>query len=154
MKHYSYKEWQQYVMNEMSDSYREKLEDHLYSCDQCLELYSQAVTANETSLPTLPDEAHFTDHVMKMVPVTNSNVSKVETASKVPDTRLFHYLLAAAATLLLMFTGVFQSLASYTSAFEKPMIQEKKTKPSVTEGVINKTFAWMDSLEKKEAIKK
>ncbi|MBM7654254.1 hypothetical protein [Neobacillus cucumis] len=154
MKHYSYAEWQQYVKDEMGNSLREELEGHLYTCDQCLDIYLQAVTANETSLPTLPNETQFTDRVMEMVPVTNCNVSKVEITKRVPDTRLFHYLLAAAATLLLMFTGVFQTLASYTSAFEKPMIQEKKPKPSVTEGVINRTFAWMDSIEKKEAIKK
>jgi len=66
---------------------------------------------------------------------------------------VFHYFLAAAATILLMFTGAFQSLVSYANSLESPLnIQEKK--PSVTEGVINKTFAWMDSLEKKEADKK
>jgi hypothetical protein len=65
----------------------------------------------------------------------------------------FHYLLAAAATLLLTFSGVFQSLATYASAVEAPQYMKEK-KPSVTEGVIDKTFAWMDSLEKKEANKK
>ena len=162
MKHYSCEKWQQYVKDELNEHQREELESHLYTCDQCLEVYLQAVTANETSLPTLPNNNDFTNGVMEMVPVTNPNVSKVEIDLMVPDTvnnmkplfqRVgFHYLLAAAATLLLMFTGAFQSLASYAGALEKPIIQEKK--PSVTEGVINKTFAWMDSLEKKEANKK
>ncbi|PLS05646.1 hypothetical protein CVD27_09805 [Neobacillus cucumis] len=181
MRHYSYEDWQQYVKGELNVPLREELEDHLYTCDQCLEIYLQAVTENETSLPVLPDEYNFTDHVMERVPFNNKIVSNVEIVPSVPVTESaddivemvdsvpvtadadkkplyqragFHYLLAAAATLLLMFSGAFQSLASYASGMEKPIIQEKKPKPSVTEGVINKTFAWMDSLEKKEANKK
>jgi hypothetical protein len=48
---------------------------------------------------------------------------------------------------------VFQSLATYASAVEGPQ-NSKEKKLTVTEGVIDKTFAWMDSLEKKEANKK
>ncbi|WP_040205364.1 anti-sigma factor family protein [Neobacillus jeddahensis] len=176
MKHYLYEEWLQYVNNEVDDSTREELENHLYTCDQCLENYLQAVTANETSLPTLSNESTFTDRVMELVPDTKSTLNTMQTVQLVPDTKLnrdttstrnsgqnrkkkplyqqalFHYLLAAVATLLLTFTGAFQSLASYASSLESPHLQEKK--PSMTEGVINKTFAWMDSLEKKEANKK
>ncbi|MFZ7942698.1 anti-sigma factor family protein [Neobacillus sp. 19] len=181
MKHYSYDEWMEYVSDEINDQKREQLENHLYTCDQCLETYLQAVSANETSLPVLSNESNFTDQIMAMVapkavPNTNNDLSTMETVQLVPDTNntintintinntvnrkkrfyqqaVFHYLLAAAATVLLMFSGAFQSLANYANSIESPQhIQEKK--PSVTEGVINKTFAWMDSLEKKEADKK
>lgn len=176
MKHYSYDEWMQYVKDEINDTDREQLENHLYTCDKCLEKYLEAVSANETSLPILSNESSFTDQVMAMltplvapsvVPDTINDLSTMETVGLVPDTInntvgrkkpfyqqvVFHYLLAAVATILLMFTGAFQSLAHYASSFESPQyVQEKK--PSVTEGVINKTFAWVDSLEKKEANKK
>ncbi|MBO0959304.1 hypothetical protein J1P26_06120 [Neobacillus sp. MM2021_6] len=174
MKHYSYDEWMQYVKDEINDTDREQLENHLYTCDQCLEDYLQAITANETSLPVLSSESSFTDQVMaKVVPDTVNDLSTMGTVRLVPDTNntintinttssrkkpfyqqaVFHYLLAAAATIVLMFSGAFQSLATYASSLETPPhVQEKKS--SVTEGVINKTFAWMDSLEKKEADKK
>ncbi|WP_066071360.1 anti-sigma factor family protein [Neobacillus soli] len=175
MKHYSYDEWLQYVKNEINEKTREEIESHLYTCDQCLEDYLQAVSANESSLPTLSNVSNFTDLVMaevtKQKDVVSNTISNLNTVSKVPsvpDTKrderksnqkkpfyqqaAFHYLLAAAATILLMFTGAFQSLATYANSVESQQVQEKK--PSVTEGVINKTFAWMDSLEKKEANKK
>jgi hypothetical protein len=190
MKHYCYEEWVQYVKNEMNDQKREQLENHLYTCDQCLEQYLQAMAANETSLPILSNESSFTDLVMaevsNMVPDTSSdldtmaivhldshtdnNMNPMTKVPSVPNTKpgvrkptnrkkpfyqqaAFHYLLAAAATLLLTLSGAFQSLASYAKSIESPtQVQEKK--PSVTEGVINKTFAWMDSIEKKEANKK
>jgi anti-sigma factor RsiW len=188
MKHYNYDEWLQYVKNEVNKKTRLELENHLYTCDECLDHYLQAMAANESSLPILANESTFTDMVMAevakkkdMVPDTVRNLNTMSMVSSVPDTQPlpiklakvskqpnnqpkgndkksfyqqagFHYLLAAAATMVLMFSGAFQSLATYANAIESPQFQEKET--SVTEGVINKTFAWMDSLEKKEANKK
>jgi hypothetical protein len=156
MKHFSYDEWLNYIKNDITENIREEFENHLYTCDQCLELYLQAIAEHESSLPNLTNESIFTDQVMTEVSKQHSKESAVEPKKKTKrpyyQQAAFHYFLAAAATLLLMFSGVFQSLATYASAVESPKVQEKK--PSVTEGVIDKTFAWMDSLEKKEAHKK
>ncbi|WP_045520351.1 anti-sigma factor family protein [Neobacillus niacini] len=160
MKHYSYDEWLSYVKDEVSDKTREELESHLYTCDQCLENYLQAISVHESSLPVLSNESSFTDLVMEEISkqkVVNENPvpKKQPVKAKKPfyQQAAFHYLIAAAATLLLTFSGVFQSLATYASAVEAPKDMKEK-KLSVTEGVIDKTFAWMDSLEKKEANKK
>lgn len=156
MKHYSYDDWLQYVKDEINQKDRETYESHLYTCDQCLDDYLQAVAANESSLPVLSNESSFADLVMAEVSKQKEVVSKkTDKTVKKPFYKkvVFHYLLAAAATILLMLTGAFQSLATYANSVESPpKIQEKK--PSVTEGVINKTFAWMDSLEKREVNKK
>ncbi|SMQ61717.1 hypothetical protein SAMN05444673_0562 [Bacillus sp. OV166] len=181
MKHYTYDEWLQYVNDEINENSRQELEGHLYSCDQCLNNYLMAMEANESSLPILSDMSEFTDLVMAevskqkiVVPDTVRNLNTMLIVPSVPDTKndikndaktkmekkpfyqqaAFHYLLAAAATILLTFTGAFQSLATYANALESPQPQVQKKKHSVTEGVINKTFAWIDSLEKKEAVKK
>ncbi len=158
MKHFSYDEWLRYVKDEFSGKTREELESHLYTCDECLEHYLQALSVHESSLPVLTNGSEFTDLVMAGVS-KQSEMSKA--ATKQPEKSIkpfyqqaaFHYLIAAAATLLLTFSGVFQSLATYSSAVDDSA-HSKDKKPSVTEGVIDKTFAWMDSLEKKEANKK
>jgi hypothetical protein len=165
MKHYTYDEWLQYVNDEINENSRQELEDHLYSCDQCLNHYLMVMEANESSLPILSDMSEFTDLVMaevskqKIVVPDTKNDIKIDAKTKMKkkpfyQQAAFHYLLAAAATILLTFTGAFQSLATYANALESPQPQVQKKKHSVTEGVINKTFAWMDSLEKKEAVKK
>lgn len=162
MKHYAYDEWVKYVKNEISAVDRDELEGHLYTCDQCLDAYLLVVAQNESSLPLLSGKTSFTDHVM-------AEISTVKEATPVPiicaqpesqtkkgkpfyQEAFFHYMLAAVATILLTFTGTFQSLVKYAYSIENQDIQKKR--PSVTEGVINKTFAWMDALEKKEAVKK
>lgn len=160
MKHYSYDEWLSYVKDEVSGKTREELESHLYTCDRCLDHYLQAISEHESSLPVLSNENSFTDLIMAEVSKQKEFIEKpagvkqpVKTKKPFYQQAAFHYLIAAAATLLLTFSGVFQSLATYASAVEAPQdIKEKK--PTVTDGVIDKTFAWMDSLEKKEANKK
>ncbi|MCL6571312.1 MAG: hypothetical protein K6T88_06440 [Bacillus sp. (in: Bacteria)] len=184
MKHYNYDEWLGYARNEINEKTREELENHLYTCDECLDHYLQAMAATESSLPILSNESTFTDVVMAAVlkqkgelqingmkagkdVIHNVQPLDIKLASDKKQPKIqpiknykkplyqqvaFHYLLAAAATMLLMFSGAFQSFATYTNSLESPQIQEKKT--TVTDGVINKTFAWMDSLEKKEVKKK
>nr|WP_263323735.1 hypothetical protein [Neobacillus sp. Marseille-Q6967] len=157
MKHYPYDEWLLYVQGDINEKLREEYESHLYACDECLEHYLQAVGAHESSLPILTNEVDFTDLVMAGVKEQRMAEEKLQpqlAKSKKPfyQHAAFHYLLAAAATLLLTFSGVFQFLASYASSVEGPGMKERR--PSVTEGVIDKTFAWMDSLEVKEEVNK
>jgi len=157
MKHYPYEQWLCYVKDELDEQTRAEVESHLYTCDLCLEQYLQALEDHESSLPTLSNETNFTELVMAEVAKdsrTDGKQAEIKPAAsaKKPfyQQAAFHYLLAAAATLLLTFSGVFQSLATFASAVETP--QERNE--TVTDNLIDKTFAWMDSLEKKEANKK
>ena len=63
---------------------REELEGHLYSCDQCLEHYLQALSENESSLPVLTNESGFTDLVMAEVSKQKS-VNEKSAAVKQPE---------------------------------------------------------------------
>ena len=152
MKHYSYEEWMKYVKNEVEQSAREEFEAHLYNCDQCLTIYLQAVAAEEEYLPMIEDEAEFTNLVMEKIAEskpTSIQTLKKKSANRKPfyQTTIFHYSVAAAMTLFLMTTGVFQSITKYTETVQTPSFYVKEK--SVTEGIVDKTFAWMDSLEKK-----
>ncbi|MBU8880309.1 hypothetical protein BGM26_15260 [Bacillus sp. FJAT-29790] len=157
MKHYSEQEWLAYVKNELDEDARVLYENHLYSCDQCLEIYFQAVAEEETELPVISNEADFTDLVMAQI--SESKVSKIRSSKSIGEMRkpfcqsaVFHYSIAAAMTILLMMTGVFQSITKYAENVQSPEFQEKETPLSL--GIVDKTFAWMDSLEKmKEAEK-
>jgi len=152
MTHYSYEEWLKYVKNELAEEVQDIVENHLYSCDQCLDLYLQVVTEAESALPSIANDAHFTDVVMAQVsevqlPVKKGIKEKKNGKKRFYQSSVFHYTIAAAMTILLMTTGVFQSLIQYAENVQRPSFQQKET--SMTAGVVNKTFAWMDSLEEK-----
>lgn len=150
MKHFTYEEWKRYANDELAEADRGIYEDHLYSCDDCLELYLEAVAATE--LPQIESGSNFTDLVMAQISAEAKEpvqplIHEEKKRRPFYQSPLFHYSLAAAMTILLMTTGVFQSITQYAGAVQEPDFQEKKT--SVTEGLVDKTFAWMDTIEKK-----
>ncbi|MGG0717929.1 hypothetical protein ABE096_10125 [Robertmurraya massiliosenegalensis] len=147
MNHISYDEWKLYVKNELNEVDRERYDDHLYTCDQCLELYLEAVNEVETELPVLSNEDDFTNLIMAQVSESKENVP--EAKGPFYQKTLFHYALAVAMTLLFTMSGVFQSITSYVDAVEGPELKEST--PSVTEELVNKTFAWMDHMKNKGA---
>ncbi|MBY0158135.1 MULTISPECIES: hypothetical protein [Cytobacillus] len=67
MDHFSLEEWRKYVKNVLSEPERELYEDHLYICDQCLEVYLEAMDEEENSLPEMPGEDEFTNLVMAQI---------------------------------------------------------------------------------------
>ena len=155
MMHYSKEEWTKYVKNEMNEDVREEYENHLYTCDQCLDIYLQVVEEAEYELPEIENDTEFTDLIMAQIaesrpPSTTDWMNRKERkkgSRPFYQTAIFHYSVAAAMTILLMTTGVFHSITKYTLSIQTPSFQEKRT--SVTEGIVDKTFAWMDSLDNK-----
>lgn len=67
MMHKSISQWRKYVMDELQEQEREVYENHLYTCDQCLELYLQAVAELETDMPTISNETALLDTIMAKV---------------------------------------------------------------------------------------
>jgi predicted anti-sigma-YlaC factor YlaD len=143
MNHISYEQWMQYVKNELESQVREVYDDHLYNCDQCLELYLQAVSEHESELPVLSSTDTFTNSIMEQVSETKKPLTKKN--GPFYQNTLFHYAIATAMTILFMTSGVFQSITQYVDTVKGPSIEERT--PSVTEELMNKTFAWMDTFD-------
>lgn len=155
--HYIYDQWLKYVNDELDEDMRILLEDHLYTCDQCLDLYVAAVTEQETVLPVIPDETSFTDQIMMKISNVDMEGQRSEQKKKkraFHQSAIFHYTLAAAATIFLTSTGVFQTVIQHTETIQKTEISANK-ESEMTE-FVDKTFSWIDTLEsnKKEEKKK
>lgn len=153
-KHYAYEVWCQYVKNELDGSVREDVETHLYSCDQCLDIYLQVLDSEESGLPKIQNETQFTDSIMaNIADLKKKNASLGEGKKSFYQSSAFHYLLAAAMTIIMMSTGVFQSITKVVDTVQSP--QTFQQAPSFSEGLIHKTFTWMDSFEfKNKEVKK
>jgi len=147
MSHYQMEQWKAYVNDDLDEKVREVYEEHLYSCDQCLDLYFQVVAEQEEHLPVLSNEADFTNMIMARIEEGNKSERQQSKVKKVPlyQKAIFHYTLAASMTILLMTTGVFQSITSYVGSIQNPVAMEEQN--SVTKGIVDKTFAWMDTFD-------
>lgn len=142
MSHIDRATWTAYVRQTLSEPEQVSCEDHLYACDSCLQLYLEVVDIHENELPIIQNEEMFTTMVM-------SQVSKKQPPSTRFDQKLFvHYVLAAAATILLMLSGVFQSITSYVDTVQSPVTTGAR-EPSLTDHLMERTFSWVDSVEMK-----
>ncbi|MGM0845149.1 MAG: hypothetical protein ACQEUT_09240 [Bacillota bacterium] len=142
MKHIPYEDFLNYIDDGLSESVREQYEEHLYSCDFCMEIYLAALEANESSLPVLSDEAGFTDKVMTEIVVQKQSVNTVSgKEQKLYQKAVVHYIVAAAMTILLMSTGVFQQLIGLAEEFER------SPGPSVTTELMSKTTDFINTIE-------
>ncbi|MBM7587599.1 hypothetical protein JOC86_004173 [Bacillus pakistanensis] len=143
MKHKTFEEWMTYVRDEVDEKTRVEFENHLYECDQCMEVYLEAIERQETSFPTVTDPDGFTDGIMAMIeqekPVTKIENPRTYAKTKFYQKSVFHYLVAATMTLLLMTTGVFQELMTIVTDFEN-----KSPKESITEGIMKETFSFVE----------
>lgn len=146
MSHFSYEEWLKYVKGELAEDVQIQYDHHVYGCDTCLELYSEAISHLEDSLPDLQG-AHFTDQVMAAI---ETSVPLHEKDSKVKKSFVqsawFHYATAAGFTLLLTVSGVFQSMTGFVDKFENTAQAKEET---VTETVMNK-ISWFEDWEEPE----
>jgi len=142
MNHISEEQWKKYVQDEVDLSTRRQYEEHLYRCDQCLELYLHAVAAYEEKLPDVTDPAAFTGQILEKV-AEQPKEMQAEAARPFYQRTIVHYTVAAAITVMFMTSGVFHSITTVQS----PALPESS--PSVTEQLVNKTVAWLNVIEQK-----
>jgi anti-sigma factor RsiW len=140
MKHYPDNEWMLYIKDQLPQSSREKMEEHLLTCDACLALYMEQVELAEfpAALPESILGAGLVNQVMHRV---TSDERRRRTSSF--RRRLLHYAVAAAVTFLLMASGIFQSMVS-----SDPLNGLNAGKPPISDQVMEKALSIFDQIDK------
>lgn len=114
--HRSYDLWIAYIENRLPEAEREEAERHLYVCDDCLALYLRVVDQQSVAWEEERAKAVTAEVMDTIQSQGQSSVSKRQ-MQRERRRRLIHYTVAASLTLLLMSSGVFQQLMSYTESW-------------------------------------
>lgn len=138
MIHFTSEQWSKYVKNELEEEVRDIYENHLYECDQCFELYLQAMDEAQDGFPAISNEQQFTDELMKQIQPVEKTVPFYQKTA-------FQYMLAAAMTIFLMASGVFQSIFQIVEGVNDPVAHYETT--SLTDGLMNKAIILMDTID-------
>jgi anti-sigma factor RsiW len=146
LNHYNREQWKRYVKEELEEQEREAVENHLYACDSCLQVYMEVVEAVEIGIPVIEDSIGFAESMMQTLEISDTTVNegKRNPPAKFYEKVWFHYGIAAAATIILMFTGVFQQLSGVVTAIEK----SDKPNTSITKNIMDRTLSIFDELDK------
>ncbi|SFL87505.1 hypothetical protein SAMN03159341_11143 [Paenibacillus sp. 1_12] len=170
MKHYTAEQWMFYVEQGLIDGENQQTEQHLVACDSCMELYMQSLERAADSYPSLPEEAALADRVMLVIETTDS---RSNAASRITSTEgagsnlkqmnswtwmrspLFHYAVAAVITLVLMSSGVFQSMTDHPAGIDMSSNGEAQAEVaeepvSVSKKLMDKTIIVLDSIQPKQ----
>jgi anti-sigma factor RsiW len=172
MNHTTQQEWEEYVSGTLSPSRYEELEQHLYHCEDCLQHYILAIDSIEPTNDTLPElsaaaTADFANRIMSAIQEASiadlrsneatleaSIIKQVSTAKlhriRIPLIRrpLFQYTVAAVATLLLLLTGVFQSIgtiAAKDNSFQ-PITQLEQKDESFSQRLLERTTIMLNNI--------
>ncbi|MEK4511503.1 hypothetical protein EJP82_04275 [Paenibacillus anaericanus] len=137
--------WKEYIRRDAIQQSDEELESLLLQDDESLEAYITALTSLEHELPNLLDQKRFTDKVMKSLPIDELG-PKVSSLPKWPRKwsrhPLFHYVIAASVTVILMSCGLFDFLT-----FGAEQVIHQTDRPSISQQLLDKTSGWIDKLK-------
>jgi hypothetical protein len=141
--HFEHTDWKAYIHNEVSEDKREKMEDHLYTCDQCLDVYMELMTDDSITLPLVSNE-NFTDKIMSEISFKSDGSMVKRTFYQHP---IFHYVIAASITFILMTSGFFQNITGIVSTVEAASITEQEE--AVSSSLMNKVLSLFEIIEPK-----
>lgn len=142
MRHYNTDEWLAYINDKLPELKREEFEEHLFLCDQCLEVYSNLLENKAEELPTIQNEG-FTEETLRYLPKKKQKQKK-----QVLQSPIFHYGVAAAVTFILMTSGFFQSVTGIVATVEASSYTRQE-KP-VSEGLMERALSLFDIIEGKQ----
>jgi hypothetical protein len=149
----SNRDWSAYIGQHLDAHITKEYEEHLYTCDACLQLYMCAVdTPPQLTVTNTTHE--ITEQIMAEIQPAeletqarrNTTIVPI-TPRKLPLTRrpLFQYGVAAVITLVLMSAGAFQSLSMTISHIESTA--QKDQQESYSQKLMEKTVSMLDTIQ-------
>ncbi|MFT4414616.1 hypothetical protein ACLM5H_12225 [Fredinandcohnia humi] len=142
MMHFSSKEWELYVNDKLIESKREELENHLLSCDQCLEIYMKVINTQLEDLPDIQNNSFTEETITKLPP------KKQKRKNSFLQSPIFHYGVAAVITFTLMTSGFFQSISGIVTTVEASSMT--KQEKSVSHNLMEKALSIFDMMDDKQ----
>ncbi|MGE7855966.1 hypothetical protein ACQKNI_07345 [Bacillus sp. NPDC094064] len=133
MMHYSKEDWRNYTLDTIANNERESMEEHLYECGHCLALYMESIDEQHENLPMINDDS-FTNEVMTQIHFETLQPNENIKTNSLKRT-IIHYIIATAATIIFMVSGLFQYIFTATSNFEK---SSKENETSISQQIVNK----------------
>lgn len=150
MKHYDYIEWLFYKKNLLSIEKMHEMEEHLYSCDICLEIFLSLIDEDEINAAgdIVPED--FNTNIMKKI--KTNKVKKISPPKKPVKYPFGYFVAVASVTIVLTLGGAFTNLVDKVpniSASVSMIEKEDKANPifDLSQKIVNSTSKFIGSIE-------
>ena len=114
MKHYDYVEWLLYKKNLLDEKIHSEMEEHLFQCDQCMDVFIALIDEEEIEAVKSFIPGDFNEKLMKkignIIPIKQIAKKHKEKQRKFPKDFFLYYTATAAVAIILTAGGVFTSM--------------------------------------------
>ena len=153
MKHYDYLEWLLYKEKALSKEKSKEMEEHLYICDNCMDIFLSLIDREEVDRAERSISTNFTSDVMNNIQkVKYKPKSKVEKSRhRVKD--IFGYYVAVAAVAVILTVGGFYSgMVDMVPHVAKSTVERYNNNTlnvifNMSENIVNKTSSFINNFE-------
>lgn len=153
MKHYDYVEWLFYKKNMLSIEKMDEMEEHLYSCDECMEIFLSLIDEEEIRMASTIVPEDFNKNIMKKI--KSSKDKKIQPIRKPVKYPFGYFVAVASVTIVLTLGGVFTNLVDTVPNISASVsMLEKPDRPNrifnLSEKIVNRTSKFIVSIENLE----
>jgi hypothetical protein len=153
MKHYDYMEWFFYKEKHISDEKYREMEEHLYSCDECMNTFLSLIDDDEINRADKLISSDFTKNVLNNIQTVKYKPKDQMKKSATTFVNGFGYYVAAAAVVILLtWTGFFSGLVDMVPKIAESTIEKQvNNKPNIvynlSEKIVNRTSSFINDFE-------
>lgn len=131
--------WTSYIRGSLVPETEERMEALMLGDEAAFRAYVTALSSLEQELPAPGDEQAFMQAVLEALPQAEQKPIPNRSAKKWTEHPLFHYVIAASITVLLLTGGFFDRLAAEANQF-----MNRPQDTSLSKRVMNATAGWFD----------
>lgn len=150
MKHYDYIEWLLYKNNTLPIEKHKEMEQHLYNCHICLDIFLSLIDENEIDAASTVISEEFTANVIKKI--SDNKLKDLRPKSRNSFKYQFGYYIAVASVTIFLslggfYTNLVDSVPKITGSIK--MVEDKKPNviTNISERIVNNTSALLSSIE-------
>lgn len=156
MKHYTREQWSLLGQGKLSRNTEEQMENHLYSCEHCMESFLDVINADDMKIAEEIIPPDFTDSTaayIKKKSRTKTSISSKARSIHRRQNLIVCYAAAAILTLIFMGGGVFESLVDNYAKISTDVctVEHKKMQESMgvtwADNLTSKTADWIEKFE-------
>lgn len=153
MKHYQKEDWLDYKKGQVEEEKSRQMEDHLYNCQACLDIFLSTISEEEINQAGKQLDQNFNQRVISKISLPSLEGRKKK--NQLISDYFLYYTAVAAVTIVLTGGGYFAKLVDGAEKLSLDMEErEKFFKPHVvyqlTEELTSKTADFINNFQIKE----
>lgn len=156
MKHYDYIEWLLYKTKSLSSEKLDEMEEHLYNCDLCMDIFLSLIDDEELEVASEYVAEDFTLNVLENISKSKVKVIEAKNDKKTFNYQFMYYVAVASVTIFLTMGGFYTNLVDAVPKISES-IQVVEGRPNhigkFSEKVVNSTSSLLFSIENMSRIK-